>query len=145
MSLPIVTNNNGNGDTVVLRTRVGHFCTTAHVTGALRNNLRTETLWRNTLTLLRCGRARFSTRTWLRQYPVRDPQFGRFPQVNQTDIDYGRVANTASVNAEDPEGTPVKGSGSHVLSLPRRSEISLGENTYFKNVLQAAFLHRTCV
>lgn len=70
--------------------------------------------------------------------------FGRFPQVHQTDIDYGRVANTATVNAEDPEGTPVKGSGEHLLSLPRRSEISLGEKMYIKSALQAYVRRCTC-
>lgn len=68
---------------------------------------------------------------------IRAPHRYRFSQVIQGDIDSGRVANTATVIAEDRHGTPAKGSGVHVLSLPRRPEISLGERFYLKCVLRA--------
>lgn len=47
-------------------------------------------------------------------------------QIKQEDIDLGNVVNSAVAGAVEPDGTPVDGSGSHLLLLPRTSEIDLG-------------------
>lgn len=49
-------------------------------------------------------------------------------QIDQNDIDRGNVRNTVIVGATEPDETPVESSGAHLLPLPRRSEISLGES-----------------
>lgn len=68
---------------------------------------------------------------------VVDPLYPRpvfvFPsstqQIDQDDIDLGNVPNTVIVSATEPDGSPAEGSDTHLLSLPRRSGISLGTST----------------
>lgn len=57
-------------------------------------------------------------------------------QIDQDDIDLGNVPNTVIVRVTEPNGSPAEGSGTHLLSLPRRPEISLGEPKVEPNALQ---------
>lgn len=52
-------------------------------------------------------------------------------QIDQIDIDRGNVPNAAVADAVRPHGTPVNGSGAHLLSLPRSSAIDLVETCAF--------------